>query len=277
MKNEVSGTNDPDKRIATEDRKAMKTFIPLVIVAFFVGMGGGVAVLYFKRLLTDNSEFSPAELFHRGQLFLTDYASYLTFLVSILLTVVGILMYRRGKSQIQDMNIDDDDFADQADATMNHVLLIVSFHTVLSWLLFGVSFYGLALKDEFHDIPVLLGLAGFIISLIGTSILQQKVVNFVKELNPEKRGSVFDVKFQSKWMDTCDEAERFYIYKCAFQAYRITQITCITLLVILVMIGMAFPIGILPAMCVCIIWGVLTISYTLAAIKVSASSRPPIE
>ena len=40
-----------------------------------------------------------------------------------------------------------------------------------------------------------------------------------KELNPEKKGSVYDVKFVDKWEDSCDEAEKILIYKCAYKTY----------------------------------------------------------
>ena len=36
-------------------------------------------------------------------------------------------------------------------------------------------------------------------------------------MNPEKTASVYDMKFQKKWLETCDEAEKIIVGKCAFK------------------------------------------------------------
>jgi len=42
-------------------------------------------------------------------------------------------------------------------------------------------------------------------------------------MNPEKTASVYDMKFQKKWLETCDEAEKIIVGKCAFKAFNITN------------------------------------------------------
>ena len=48
----------------------------------------------------------------------------------------------------------------------------------------------------------------FLASVAVLVVLQQKIVDLERRINPEKRGSVYDMKFQKTWMDSCDEAER---------------------------------------------------------------------
>ena len=48
-------------------------------------------------------------------------------------------------------------------------------------------------------------------------------VDAAKKTNPEKTASVYDTKFQKKWLDSCDEAEKIMIGKCAFKAYAATN------------------------------------------------------
>ncbi|MBR1693578.1 MAG: DUF3169 family protein [Lachnospiraceae bacterium] len=269
-KSTMDSTKNPDSDehlSKREDKKAMRIFIPLIIVSLFVGMFGGKAVITLRELVMADDNRSFALLFHDAQLFVTDYACYLALILSLVMANIGEAVYRQSLRLIRSMDAEDEALSETADRKLNHVLLITSLHIILSWLLFGLGFYGLALKDDFHMLPCVLGLTGFILSLITTTRLQQKVVNLVKELNPEKRGSIFDPKFQKKWLDTCDEAERLYIYKCSYAAFRTSQITCIVLLVILVLVGMEFPIGVVPVVCVCIIWGVQTLVYTFAAMQ----------
>ena len=36
--------------------------------------------------------------------------------------------------------------------------------------------------------------------MVVTVIAQNRIVNFTKEINPEKKGSVYDLKFQKTWI-----------------------------------------------------------------------------
>ena len=49
--------------------------------------------------------------------------------------------------------------------------------------------------------------------------MQQMTVDFQKIMNPEKQGSVYDLRFQKKWEESCDELEKFTIYRSAYKAY----------------------------------------------------------
>lgn len=60
-------------------------------------------------------------------------------------------------------------------------------------------------------------------------MIQQKCVDSAKKTNPEKTVSVYDIKFQKKWMDSCDEAEKIMIGKCAFRASTVTNTVCLIL------------------------------------------------
>ena len=102
-----------------------------------------------------------------------------------------------------------------------------------------------------------------------TIILQQKSVDIVKKMNPEKTASVYDMKFQNKWMDSCDEAEKLMIRKCAFKAYRSTNMTCGTLAIILACCALVFDIGFLPSFCVCLIWIINHTSYCREAARLA--------
>ncbi len=54
---------------------------------------------------------------------------------------------------------------------------------------------------------------GLIAVMVVTVTAQNRIVNFTKEINPEKKGSVYDLKFQKTWIASCDEAEQLQIYR----------------------------------------------------------------
>ena len=49
--------------------------------------------------------------------------------------------------------------------------------------------------------------------------LQAVVVRAMQRLAPEKRGNVFDLRFQKDWYASCDEAERQRIGECGYHTY----------------------------------------------------------
>lgn len=58
-----------------------------------------------------------------------------------------------------------------------------------------------------------------LVELTWTVLLQARAVNATKVLYPEKRGSVWDTKFQKDWYGSCDEAERQLIGQCSYKTF----------------------------------------------------------
>ena len=79
--------------------------------------------------------------------------------------------------------------------------------------------------------------------MIEAVILQQKCVDSAKKTNPEKTASVYDTKFHKKWMDSCDEAEKIMLGKCAFKAYAATNAVCTVLSIVLAICALILGIG----------------------------------
>ena len=90
--------------------------------------------------------------------------------------------------------------------------------------------------------------------MVETIVIQQKCVDAAKHTNPVKDVSVYDMKFQKKWADSCDEAEKIMIGKCAYKAYTATGSVCAVLAIVLAVCALVFGIGFLPSLVVCLIW-----------------------
>lgn len=258
-----STTDTTTEQIKKEDKKAIGPFLLLMIVSTLIGGLAGYGMTHWQRSF---QEINLVDTFHQAQLNLAEYASVATFIICVLLSIGGFIFYAYCKSFYKKHNIEDEVNLEKLDSLLSINLFVVSLTCCISWALFGTGFYCISMR-ELNGISILLCLVGFIISLIFTLILQQKIINFAKEIYPEKRGSVYDLHFQKKWMNSCDEAELYTTYKASFKAYRATNLCCMVMLVILGLLGMEFPIGILPLICICIIWAVQIISYTLASMK----------
>ena len=128
-------------------------------------------------------------------------------------------------------------------------------------------------KTETSGALFLAGIIGFLTIMIEAVIFQQKCVDTTKKMNPEKTASVYDTKFQKKWMESCDEAEKFMIGKCAFKAYAATNTVCSILSIVLAICALVFGIGFLPSLVVCLIWIVNQSVYCKEALKYSKAGN----
>ena len=105
-------------------------------------------------------------------------------------------------------------------------------------------------------------------------IIQQKVVDLTRELNPEKQGSVYDLKFRKKWLNSCDEAEQKQIGQAAYKAYHVLNTTCPILWVFLILLSFIMEISLLPSFLILLLWGILSLTYILECIRMSRRSLP---
>ena len=110
-----------------------------------------------------------------------------------------------------------------------------------------------------------MAVAAFIAVMVETIIIQQRCVDAVKRMNPEKTASVYDVKFQRKWMDSCDESEQRQMGQAAFKAYRAAVNTCLWMWAALIVLHYAFDTGLLPIVMVLVIFGVLKLLFPITA------------
>lgn len=227
-------------------------------------------MINFSKKLHTMQNMNLVELFHEAQLSITDYACYGALISAVLLNLIGFILFAYCKKyHKKHSNMSEEEY-NKLDSLLSINLLLTSTENILSWILFGIGFYGVTFKED-ANLSIILCLSGFMISFICNTILQQKIVNLTKELNPEKQGSVYDIKFNKKWLASCDEAEQYLIYKCSYKAYQVTTITCLILTLLLAGLGMIFPIGILPILCVCLIWAIHTITYIVASMKITAN------
>ena len=109
--------------------------------------------------------------------------------------------------------------------------------------------------------------------MIETVIIQQKCVDTAKQTTPEKKASIYDMRFQKKWMEDCDEAEKIMIGKCAYKAYAATNTVCSILAIVIAICALLFEIGFLPSLVVCLVWIVNLSVYCKEAMRYSKAGN----
>ena len=252
-------------RIKSEDKKAFGKFAVYVAAALIIGVLFGVGMGFAKL----NGMDMTGHTVLNAIFFALPYGIPV---VTLFILVVVAVIYHRSKKVFLAWNGEDEECMDAVEKQLSCALWLSSINMIWNFCLFGMGFCldnaeSMEVHYELETSMLLIGV--FVAGLIILTIEQQKLVNLTKEINPEKKGSIYDVKFQKKWEASCDEAELFAIYKSAYRSYCITQRLCIILWLFCIIGGFVWGFGAVPVLLVSIIWGTMITSYSYYAIHLS--------
>lgn len=160
---------------------------------------------------------------------------------------------------------DEDETSESIETTLSWVLLLSAVQLLLN--LFFLAAFCVYHLDGDIDGLTLVGV--FLLSCGLVIFVQQKTVDLERRMNPEKHGSVYDSKFQKKWLESCDESERRQIGQACYRAYMVTTRLCLGLWLVLVILSMVFEMSLLPVFVLLLVWGVMQVTYTLECIRLS--------
>lgn len=158
---------------------------------------------------------------------------------------------------------DEDETSESIDAALSWVLLLSAVQLLFN--LFFLSAFCVYWMDR--DIRALSLVGVFLLSCGLVVFAQQKTIDLERKMNPEKRGSVYDSKFQKKWLDSCDESERRQIGEASRRAYMVTSRVCLGLWLVLVVLSLVVEISLLPVFVLLLVWGTMQVTYTLECIR----------
>ena len=255
--------------IKQANRKALPKFLLFAVVCTLVGGVTG----YFS------ADVEPASLVamtkNAGAFFGIRIAPWLMLALAILVPVVCLPLYRSAKKLAAVWDGEDEALYNTIDQKLSVVLWLASAAHILAFFLIAAA-YSVDMEDIDSAngvVFVFISIAALFAIMVEATVFQQKCVDTTKQLNPEKKASVYDMHFQKKWMADCDEAEKIIIGKCAFKAYSATNIVCAVFAVALAVCALPFNIGFLPSLIVCLIWMVNLSVYCCEALRCSKAGN----
>ncbi len=254
---------DTDREIKKANLKALPKFILIMVASLILGgVIGYLAARYGLYALSDNLKAA-------GDVFGIQIAPWLMLAVAVVVPVVSIPLYRRAKKLLGTWDGEDEGVSDAVDGLLSIVIWITGAALILSYFLIAAAYSGgFAMFDqEEKTVPLFVSMGAFIAIMIEAVLIQQRCVDAAKKTNPEKTASVYDVNFHKKWLDSCDEAEKLVIGKCAFKAYCATNNVCTILAIVLAISALIFGTGFLPSLVVCVIWIVNHTVYCMETLK----------
>lgn len=250
-----------------ENKNARGLFILIIILSVIVG---GI-IGFCSGFLAHNEGMLDALI--QGVSLLERLAlPWGTILCTIVLLAFYFPLYGKAKAMFRAWDQEDEAAIESAERRLELFMTIQNLLQILCFFCAGcvlVDFYAMGTKLEW--ITNACGILGLFLFLVVMVLTQKNAVDLAKEMNPEKKGSVYDMNFTKKWLASCDEAEKMGIYKAAFAAYKSTNFTCMALWLLVCLGSMFLPIGFGALVCVSIIWLSSALGYCLSAMR---QSRP---
>ena len=242
--------------VKKDNRKALPKYL---LILFAAAIFGGILGFAAGWVGHDNLSEVIAASVSNG---LTAAAPWALLGTSVISLAVILWLYRSAKALFTGWDGEDDDTMDRADEKLNWALLLTAAQLVLD------MFFFTAAESGASPLGGIMGVLFFLVSVFTLVFAQQKIVDLTRRMNPEKKGSVYDMNFRKKWIESCDEAERKQIGQAAYKAYTVVSTVCPILWVALLMLSYAFHIELLmPTFVVCFIWLLLQVSYCLECIR----------
>ena len=124
-------------------------------------------------------------------------------------------------------------------------------------------------EEEIPWVKIAATFLGLIAVMVVTVTAQNRIVNFTKEINPEKKGSVYDLKFQKTWIASCDEAEQLQIYRAAFRAYTAMNYAALGMFLVCFIGMLSWNFGLLPLTMVLFVWLTGVIVYGVESLRMT--------
>jgi len=193
--------------------------------------------------------------------------------VNALVIVASLVIYIVARNKAALWDGESEEVIDGVEKRLNWSVTLINILMIADIFFYGVMVYISAyttVGESFDDELFILGTVTFLVSYALMMVLYKLIMDLVKKLNPEKRGSVFDIKFLKEWEDSCDEAEKLTMYKAAYKTYHIVSAVCMLMWMLSFGGMLLFQTGLLPMFCVSAIWVTMVATYSIVCAQLEA-------
>ena len=255
-------TPDPASR---DNRKHWLKFLLLTLLC----TAGGAVLGYGAAWAADSFSF---DALGRAAGRIAGACAPFALLLTVPFLLAAVACWRQAQRQFDAWDGEDEDTPERAERTLSWGMVWTSAAQLLGFLLFGITASLLPL-GYIRAEGLLPSAAGMIALMFAVIAVQRRIVDLTRRINPEKQGSVYDLKFRQKWLASCDEAERQRIGQAAYTSYTVTSYSCLFVWVVLVVLNILVPIGPLPIIAVFIPWALGQFTYLGQCIRMETPKR----
>lgn len=226
----------------------------------------------FGHLVSQEDNQKLFKMFTAG---IKDYSIFVTLPIYALgilaVCIIQLVWFSKGK-KAEISNDDDDSAFDELNKQLERPVNLSNIAIIIMCILFAIIIESTVFTDVLSKtVRVIISVSAsgaFIAMYIFQFFLTRSIVEYIKKLNPEKQGDMLDMNFQSRWLSSFDESEKYMAYKCGFNAYKNTNYACMIMWVLAFISQFMFQTGVMPVICIGIIWFILTYSYISEAKRI---------
>lgn len=241
----------------SENRRALPKFLRTLLIAAVIGGTAGGASVFAGAWLRNHGPVELTALMQSAGLW------GMPVFDGALLGGTWYF-YRAAKKAFRSWDGEEEAVMDRAEERLSWALLLTTLAMIGTFFFFSMGTAGLM---DGGLRPSIIIVAEMLAACAAIVVFQQKIVDLLKEMNPEKHGSVYDQKFQKIWWESCDENERRQIGQASYKAYTTVSVFCPALWGVLFFGNLVFDYGILPSTVALVIWGVAQVRYTLECVR----------
>lgn len=264
------------EEIRKEDNKKIGLFAVILVIS---GVAGGVLGAIGIGLVDSmrKSGLTFVEFWNQLQREFAVPASFLLIILDVIFIIISFSYLHKGK-KLWKSDMDEDEKYEVVDRKLSFSIVISNVTYYVNFAFFGFAFYAAmsfvegVSENWLHIYMRTIDLVVFMATLFINLAIQKACINLTKLMNPEKKGSIYDMKFDKVWYQSCDEAERMQIGLASYKAFQAVNNTLIVLMVIFVLGAMFLEIGILPIIVITVIALVNNITYGVASIKLGSNT-----
>ena len=253
-----------DQKIKEENKKLRAKFLWVLLGAGFLGgIAGVLCVAGAERGLGQ----SLGSWLSGG---ISAWALWLLPLILLPTALVHILTMKKVKAMQAAWDGEEEETPDTIDRRTEGLLVL---QNVAMGLGFTAYSAGLVYQDSLPGWGILAVVGEFLPFLFLLFYMQKQTIEFVRTMNPEKKGSVFDLKFDKVWTESCDEGEKRLMGEAAYGTFRIMTRVCIGLWAVLIFLQMFAGVGLLPTVVVMGLFITAQLTYWLQVRKLTGCRR----
>ena len=244
-----------EKKIRADNQKALPKYLGIMFGCFLLGVLSAI-------LIGAANEFGMvADLVPALQTLLGTLPVFVLPVICALLLIPSLVVVKKAKTMWKSWDGEDDTLPETIEAMLEKLLLLQNITGPLAYLAFTLD--GAYDHELRRSSVVILFFAVYLFLLVWQ---QKQVVDFNRLMNPEKQGSLYDLNFQTKWVASCDEAEKKRMGEAALSTFHVMSIVYVVTWVAMLFMGKLFGFGIMPAIVTIVLWGIHTTVFQVKGI-----------
>lgn len=184
------------------DKKIMIRFVFIMIISLIIGGFIGFLIGGYYQELFEWSIYLSDLLITYG---------VFAYGIGYFLLLISTIYYFKAKSYLK--ALEDEINYETANKTLSKAMIFNNVAMPLMFICLGLSAFSL------FDLGMIVFLL-IVVYIVWTLILSNVIIKSIKQMAPEKKGNVFDVKFQKDWYESCDELEKLQIGNACYKTFK---------------------------------------------------------